>query len=128
MKHREYIRIQTESDTAVLLIHGILGTPNHFADLIPLIPERWSVCNLLLDGHGGTVADFAATSMKKWKAQVEPQFCEIARKHERIIFVTHSNCINVFLAWFPLIFQISSCDYCSFIIGFTINCSCGIQY
>ena len=90
MEHREYIKIQPESDTAVLLIHGILGTPNHFADLIPLIPERWSVCNLLLDGHGRTVADFAATSMKKWKAQVADVLEKLLAQHRRVVIVAHS--------------------------------------
>lgn len=90
MNHSEYIRISDNPQTAVFMIHGIAGTPAHFRDLIPLIPEEWSVYNILLDGHGMEVRDFGAASMKKWKDQVERQFCEIARQHERIIFVTHS--------------------------------------
>ena len=34
-------------------------------------------CNLLLDGHGRNVQDFAATSMKKWKAQVATTLKEL---------------------------------------------------
>ena len=77
MEHKEYVRIVPGADTAVLFIHGIVGTPNHFTDLISLVelvPEDWSVCNLLLDGHGGNADDFAATSMKKWKNQVIKRF------------------------------------------------------
>ena len=66
MDHRAYIRIVEDSDTAVLMIHGIAGSPAHFRDLIPVIPADWSVYNILLDGHGGTVSDFSRTSMKKW--------------------------------------------------------------
>ncbi|MBR0324808.1 MAG: hypothetical protein IIX11_01590, partial [Selenomonadales bacterium] len=33
----------------VLMLHGILGTPDHFRELLPLVPETWSVHALLLD-------------------------------------------------------------------------------
>ena len=52
MKNKALDRIVPQSDTAVLFIHGIIGTPNYFNRFIPLIPEDWTVCNLLLDGHG----------------------------------------------------------------------------
>ena len=90
MNHGAFTKIVPESDTAVLLIHGILGTPNHFADLLSLIPDKWSVCNLLLDGHGAGMADFAATSMKKWKAQVADKLEELLVEHRRVVIVAHS--------------------------------------
>ena len=37
MEHREYRRIVSGADTAVMFLHGIVGTPNHFRDLIPLV-------------------------------------------------------------------------------------------
>ena len=67
MKHKEYKRIVPEAETAVLFIHGIAGTPNHFKDFLPLVPKEFSVYNLLLDGHGGKTEDFSKTSMKKWE-------------------------------------------------------------
>lgn len=93
MSHTEAIRIVPEADTAVLLIHGIVGTPNHFRDLIPMeqmVPVNWSFHNLLLDGHGGTAEDFAASSMKKWKEQVWSAFEKLACQHDRVIIVAHS--------------------------------------
>ena len=90
MDHREYIRLVPESDTAVLLIHGICGSPAHFRHLLPLIPENWSVCNLLLDGHGRNVQDFAATSMKKWKAQVSRHLEQLRSSHRRVLIAGHS--------------------------------------
>ena len=66
MAHQEYIRIVPGSKYAVLMLHGILGTPDHFRELLPLVPENWSVHALLLDGHGGAVEDFSHTSMEKW--------------------------------------------------------------
>ena len=93
MVHEEYVRMVPHADTAVLFIHGIVGTPNHFRDLIPLVelvPESWSVCNLLLDGHGKSVEDFANTSIENWHSQVWGTFEKLSRTHERVILVAHS--------------------------------------
>ena len=93
MVHREQIRIVPGARNAVLFIHGIVGTPNHFVTQIPLlelVPENWSVYNLLLDGHGGSVTDFSHTSMKKWKNQVWRIFRELAETHEHIVIAAHS--------------------------------------
>lgn len=90
MDHREYIRIVDGSENAVLMIHGIAGTPAHFRELIPMIPEQWSVYNILLDGHGKKVADFGASSMKKWKAQVEAKLQELFARHRQVLLVGHS--------------------------------------
>ena len=38
---------------AVLFVHGILGSPAQFAPFLLLVPQDWSFCNLLLQGHGG---------------------------------------------------------------------------
>lgn len=93
MIHQEYVRIVPGAKYAVMFIHGIVGTPNHFRDLIPLVesvPEDWSVYNLLLDGHGQTVKEFSRTSMKKWRSQVWGIFEELAGTHDHVILVGHS--------------------------------------
>ena len=93
MKHGEYIRMVPDAKTAVFFIHGIVGTPNHFLTQIPLVdlvPEEWSLCNILLDGHGGNADDFAATSMKMWKSQVFSIFRRLCETHDRVILVAHS--------------------------------------
>ena len=90
MRHQEQIRKVPGSDTAVLLIHGIVGTPEHFRDFLPLIPENWTVYNLLLDGHGHGVKEFGQTSMKKWKAQVSARLEELRQDHEHIYIAGHS--------------------------------------
>lgn len=90
MNHGAFTKIVPDSDTAVLLIHGILGTPNHFADLLPRIPADWSVCNLLLDGHGAGMTEFAETSMKKWQTQVADTLRNLLAKHRRVVIVAHS--------------------------------------
>lgn len=90
MSHETYTRYIPGSRYAVLLIHGILGTPNHFEDLLPLIPENWSVYNILLEGHGGSVADFSHSSMEKWRAQALAAVDQVTARHERVVVVAHS--------------------------------------
>lgn len=88
--HEQYIRKVPGSDMAVLLIHGIVGSPDHFLPFIPLFPDNWSVYNILLDGHGKDGKAFAATSMKKWKTQVFSVVEEILENSDRVMIVGHS--------------------------------------
>lgn len=88
--HQPYVRIAENRHTAVLFLHGIVGTPDHFRDFYPLIPEHISVYSILLDGHGGTVSDFAHSSMQKWKAQVDSVLETLLSHHDQIIIAAHS--------------------------------------
>ena len=90
MLHEPYIRKVENAQIAVLMIHGIVGSPSHFKDLLPLIPENWSVYNILLDGHGKEVEDFAHTDMDKWKAQVHNQLDAILSTHKKVLIIAHS--------------------------------------
>ena len=90
MEHKEYKRIIDGSDVAYIFVHGIVGTPHHFDFLMEYVPENVSVWNLVLDGHGGKVEDFAHTSMKKWRAQVKAAIDELAESHSQIFVVAHS--------------------------------------
>ena len=90
MEYKAFKKIVPGADTAVLLIHGIIGTPNHFLPFLPLIPDEYSVHNLLLDGHGGSVKDFSRTSMAKWEAQVSSAVAELTSSHKNVYIVAHS--------------------------------------
>ncbi len=90
MNHSEYIKISTEKSTAVVLIHGIFGTPRYFDDMITCIPENYSVYNILLEGHGGSFLDFAHTSKKKWENQVESLILKLEKEYRDIILIGHS--------------------------------------
>lgn len=89
MDHAPFFRKGT-GKTAVLLLHGIAGSPAHFRDLVPVIPGEFSVCGILLDGHGGQVADFSRSSMKKWKTQVQDTLADLLARHEKVVIVAHS--------------------------------------
>ena len=90
MEHKEYKRIHPNAGAAVLFVHGIVGTPNHFAEFVSRVPDGMSVHNLLLDGHGGSVQDFSHTSMQKWEEQVKNAVDELCTTHSKIYIVAHS--------------------------------------
>ncbi|OON98821.1 MAG: hypothetical protein ATN35_03235 [Epulopiscium sp. Nele67-Bin004] len=90
MQHNEYRRYLSNSNTVALFIHGILGTPNHFNSFIPLLPKRWSVCNLLLEGHGKGVGDFGEATMADWKKQVDAEVANLSKLYDNIIIIAHS--------------------------------------
>ncbi len=93
MPNSQTVRIVPGAKTAVLMIHGICGTPNHFRQLLPLeyaVREDWSLYNIVLDGHCEDVPAFGKTSMKKWKAQTEKLFEELCNTYENIVLVGHS--------------------------------------
>lgn len=90
MAQEAYFREVPDSSTAVVLIHGIVGTPRHFAPLLDTMPEDFSIYNLLLDGHGGDTGDFAATSMEKWHAQLEQFWAKTLHRYHRVYIIAHS--------------------------------------
>lgn len=90
MEHTEFIRYLPGSETAVLLIHGIVGTPAHFRDLLPEIPPDFSVYNILLKGHGQDVGALSAASMKQWKQQVQDMLALLFSRHRRVFIAAHS--------------------------------------
>ncbi len=89
MAHETYIR-HTDGDTAVFFIHGFLGSPEHFAKYLTLVPKECAIYNILLKGHGGSVRDFAKASMKQWKEQVDSVLHELMARYENIIIAAHS--------------------------------------
>lgn len=87
--HHE-IKKLNDTKTIILFIHGICGSPNHFVDLIDIVPQDISVYNILLDGHGKKTKDFSKTSMKMWENQVEKIIFDLTQKYENIYIVAHS--------------------------------------
>lgn len=90
MEHKEYKRMNPDGSAAILFVHGIVGTPNHFAEFVARVPKGVSVWNILLDGHGGSVRDFSHTSMQKWEDQVRDAVDELTHSHTAVYIVAHS--------------------------------------
>ena len=89
-KHVEYKRIIDGASVAVLMVHGILSTPNHFRELIPLVPENYSVFAMVTDGHCGSVKDFSRSSLESWEKSVQDAVDELLKTHEEIYMVGYS--------------------------------------
>ncbi len=91
ISHQAWKRLPAApTDTVVLCIHGILGSPNHFRDFLERIPARYAVYSILLDGHGGTVEDFSHSSMSAWKKQVRCVMKHLTQRYAHIIILAHS--------------------------------------
>ena len=89
-KHVEYKRVVENADKAVLFIHGIIGSPNHFRDLIPIVPENYSVYAMVTAGHCSTVSDFSHSSLEKWEQSVQTAVDELLNTHNELYIVGHS--------------------------------------
>jgi len=87
--HKEYIHRIDGAKTAVLFIHGIVGSPRHFDKFVDKC-EGVSVYNILLCGHGKGVTDFSKASMKMWKEQVSTVVEELCGRYDNIYLVSHS--------------------------------------
>lgn len=90
LDHREYQKMSSQGNVAILFIHGILGSPRHFDPFLPYVPSDWSVRCLLLAGHGKSVQDFSYSSMKRWRQQVSTVVEELSAGHEKVLVVGHS--------------------------------------
>ena len=90
LPHQPTRRIVSGADTAILFVHGIVGTPDQFLPLLPLVPETWSCVNVLLPGHGGSVSDFSRSSMAAWRSAVRAEIDALSATHRRILLVGHS--------------------------------------
>lgn len=86
-------RMVPGADTAVLFLHGIIGTPRHFdtvLELVQAVPDKWSYVNLLLPGHGSDCDAFARSTMAEWRESVQASFLSLWQSHRRVVLVGHS--------------------------------------
>ncbi len=90
MLHETQIRKIPGSQTVVLLVHGILGTPHQFDPFLSVIPKDWSMINLLLDGHGSSVENFGHSSMHTWETQVAALIDSLCSEYKNIFIIAHS--------------------------------------
>ncbi|NLA95315.1 MAG: alpha/beta fold hydrolase [Clostridiaceae bacterium] len=90
IKHAEYRRCIPGSSQAILFVHGICGSPDHFRDFYEQVPAGWSIRSILIEGHGGTTRQFSQSSMAWWKEQVSQAVDDLATCHSSILITGHS--------------------------------------
>jgi len=88
--HSEYQYTSEKSDTVIVFIHGIQGSPLQFNYLIEGLNGSYSIENLLLPGHGKTVYDFSQSNIVQWQNYVDKKIGQLQNKYQNIILVGHS--------------------------------------
>lgn len=70
---------------AVLLIHGLTGTPTEMRFVGKALAEAgYTVYGMQLAGHCGSETDLLHTSWRDWSASVEAAYDELARRHDAV--------------------------------------------
>ena len=88
--HSTIEKIQENSDKVVIFIHGLMGSPTQFNDLIELAYGKgYSVISLLLPGHGKSGFSFAMSTLKCWEEYLENQLNRLSKYKEKYI-IGHS--------------------------------------
>jgi carboxylesterase len=90
-RHKPIFLENKASDTAVLLVHGIYGSPVQFKHLSSKLHQQgYTVMAILLPGHGGNVDDFARVKAKGWHAEVTSAAAKLRKQYKNLILVGHS--------------------------------------
>ena len=89
-KHSEYHYKSETSDTVIVFIHGIQGSPLQFDFLIETLNGIYSIENLLLPGHGKTVREFIKSNIVQWQSYVDERVKKLQEEYKNIILVGHS--------------------------------------
>lgn len=80
-----------KSQNVILCVHGFMGLPRQFDNLLAdLDDQSWDVRNLLLPGHGAGVREFADSGPAVWIPAVEDCLAELRGTYENIVVWTHS--------------------------------------
>lgn len=76
---------------ALVFVHGICGSPVQFQTLGRLAHAAgWDCYALLLPGHGGSAADFAAARRSAWQRHVDETLAELTPRYRLIAAFGHS--------------------------------------
>ncbi|OON94980.1 MAG: hypothetical protein ATN31_02185 [Candidatus Epulonipiscioides saccharophilum] len=85
------IHINSNSDTAILCLHGLCGSPNQFIPLITTFQAlKIDVYAPILPGHGGTARDFGRSTKNEWKEVAKSAILELKDKYKNIYLMGHS--------------------------------------
>jgi len=74
--------------SACLLIHGFSGSDFEMEPLVPVLRHAGhTVKNILLPGHGSSVADFRTTFFPDWLGCVKMHYAELAQSHAQVAVI-----------------------------------------
>ena len=88
--HAEYA-LCSDNQKAVVLVHGIGGSPVQFRSMAELLHENGCDCKaLLLPGHGADLKSFCRTPFGAWQSYVSQAIDETLKQYARVFLVGHS--------------------------------------
>ena len=74
----------------VIFIHGFMGSPNQFYDLMEVVYRNGlSAASVLLPGHGRSKMDFVKATLQSWEQHLQKEL-ERYQNYEHIYLVGHS--------------------------------------
>ena len=89
--HSPICKNRSDTDVAVIFIHGFMGSPNQFADLADAVYDAgFAYSAILLPGHGGGIREFVKFGADDWQAHLQSEIEKIRRDYNKIILVGHS--------------------------------------
>lgn len=89
--HPAILKEHQNSDTAILMIHGIFGSPNQFSDMSEFFFHKgYTTQTILLPGHGGSTKDFADSRMYMWHGYVKLCVEKLKDKYKKVVLIGHS--------------------------------------
>lgn len=90
-RHQPYTLTRNDADTAILLVHGIYGSPSQFEQLAKtLYQQGYTVRAVLLPGHGCSVKEFSRAKAKDWYAEVSRAANSLSKRYKNIYMIGHS--------------------------------------
>ena len=89
--HQPYLYEAAESQTAILMVHGIFGSPVQFVSIAQALFEQgFTVMAILLPGHGGSAKAFSQASVKHWQRAVHEAAETLRKRYRHIFLLGHS--------------------------------------
>ncbi|MDD4323414.1 MAG: alpha/beta fold hydrolase [Eubacteriales bacterium] len=83
-------KIDKNSDKIIIFVHGFMGSPTQFNELMDFAYENgFSVVSLLLPGHGKSGFSFAMSTLRSWEEYLDNQLRRFASYKVKYI-VGHS--------------------------------------
>ncbi len=90
-RHKPYFLEAAGSATAVLMVHGIFGSPLQFRNLAQAMREQgFSVMAILLPGHGGSAKAFSKANTKHWQQAVRSAADFLRQRYRHVFMIGHS--------------------------------------
>ncbi|MDR3310657.1 MAG: alpha/beta fold hydrolase [Oscillospiraceae bacterium] len=83
--------IERGSGAVVVFTHGFMGSPAQLRPFAERVAAAgYSAAGLLLPGHGGTAAEFAASTASDWRVHVRRAVAKFSKEYRAVILAGHS--------------------------------------